>query len=104
MYLMSLYALPSVCAYIIILCSIVPSFTLPHPSTPVVDTIGTIIANNRAATASRPDFLQDERDQLYHIVKPDESASGEGRGKIISEVFLTRLLSTKVRMILTDSV
>lgn len=60
-----------------------------------VDTIGTIITNNRA-TAMRPDFLQDEKDQLYHIVRPDEAgAAGEGRGKIISEVFLTRLLSTK---------
>ena len=69
-----------------------------HPS---VDTIGTIIANNRA-TAMRPDFLQDERDQLYHIVRPDEAgANGEGRGKIISEVFLTRLLSTKVCHLLT---
>ena len=45
----------------------------------------------------RPDFLQDDKDQLYHIVRPDEAgAAGEGRGKIISEVFLTRLLSTKV--------
>ena len=80
-----------------ILCNAVnvmhaPPTSLPHS----VDTIGTIIANNRA-TAMRPDFLQDEKDQLYHIVRPDEAgAAGEGRGKIISEVFLTRLLSTKV--------
>lgn len=68
----------------------------PTPPPHSVDTIGTIIANNRA-TAMRPDFLQDEKDQLYHIVRPDEAgAAGEGRGKIISEVFLTRLLSTKV--------
>lgn len=69
---------------------------LPPPPPHSVDTIGTIIANNRAS-AMRPDFLQDEKDQLYHIVRSDEAgAAGEGRGKIISEVFLTRLLSTKV--------
>ena len=70
---------------------------IPHPPPHSVDTIGTIIANNRA-TAVRPNFLQDDSDQLYHIVRPDEAgASGTGGGKIISEVFLTRLLSTKVR-------
>ncbi len=31
--------------------------------------------------------------KIYHLVKPD---TGEGESKIVSEVFLTRLLSTKV--------
>ena len=37
---------------------------------------------------------------VYHLVKveADEGDDGEKRGKIMSEVFLTRLLSTKVTM------
>ena len=64
----------------------------------VVDTIGTIVANT-SASPQQADIFADDSQRICHIVKQDESAgaNGEARNaKIISEVFLTRLLSTKV--------
>ena len=62
-----------------------------------VDALGTIIANigieSRAALVT-----SGELSHIYHLVKTeaDEGNDVEKRGKIVSEVFLTRLLSTKV--------
>ena len=63
-----------------------------------MDTIGTIVANHNAANGgAKSDFLSTDSQPVCHLVKADESGGDrEGRGKIISEVFLTRLLSTKV--------
>ena len=58
------------------------------------DHVGTIIANLNSSNhiSSGP--------QVYHLTKPEQSDIEEGtgprQGKILSEVFLTRLLSTKV--------
>jgi plexin A len=76
----------------------VPSFRLvARQERPVsgmsFDHVGTIIANlnSSAAVTSGP--------QVYHLTKPEHGDGDEGtgprQGKILSEVFLTRLLSTK---------
>lgn len=64
------------------------------------DTLGTIIAN-MGSTGLRASLMPTELNRVYHLVKP-EVADGDEAGpyqgaKIMSEVFLTRLLSTKVR-------
>ena len=45
-------------------------------------------------------ILPGDGPNVYHLVKPEQDDSGDGEGqrgqKIVSEVFLTRLLSTKV--------
>jgi len=62
------------------------------------DLMGTIISNmaagNRTSMFMAPDF-----GNIYHLVKPDpeDPADGQRGQKIVSEVFLTRLLSTKVQ-------
>ena len=62
------------------------------------DALGTIIAN--IGLESRANLVTSgELSHVYHLVKPeaDEGDDVEKRGgKIMSEVFLTRLLSTKV--------
>ncbi|KAL5475138.1 hypothetical protein EMCRGX_G027197 [Ephydatia muelleri] len=79
-----------------------PRFSLlPRHQRPVsmtsFDTIGTIISN-MSAQSSRISLMSDGP-RVYHLVKPEAAQSGqEGEqrhGKIVSEVFLTRLLATK---------
>ena len=43
-------------------------------------------------------LMPTEISHVYHLVKPEPEEPGEGtrQQKIVSEVFLTRLLSTKV--------
>ena len=63
-----------------------------------MDALGTIIAN--VGIESRANLVTSgELAHVFHLVKsePDDGDDGEKRGgKIMSEVFLTRLLSTKV--------
>ena len=62
------------------------------------DALGTIIAN--IGTESRANLVTSgELSHVFHLVRPEADEgddSVEKRGKIMSEVFLTRLLSTKV--------
>ena len=62
------------------------------------DALGTIIAN--IGTESRANLVTSgELSHIFHLVKPEADEGDESvekRGKIMSEVFLTRLLSTKV--------
>ena len=84
--------------------SLLSSPSLPSPPLPSLlppsgfDTLGTIIAN---INVSRGSLLSSEAPRVYHLVKPElgEAEDGGPRqgAKIMSEVFLTRLLSTKVR-------
>ncbi len=61
------------------------------------DTMGTIIANMSVDDRCSRNMSASELSSLYHIVKPDtDDAEGTTGTKIMSEVFLTRLLSTKV--------
>ena len=62
------------------------------------DTLGTIISNISAANRSSMVMSSSELSHVYHLVKPDaEDGDVAGGGtRIMSEVFLTRLLSTKV--------
>ncbi len=67
-----------------------------------MDTLGTIIANMSSAD-QRSSLLPSELNRVYHLVKPETGYEGEEGGphqgaRIMSEVFLTRLLSTKVKM------
>lgn len=62
------------------------------------DALGTIIANIGAESRGNM-MMSGELSHVYHLVKTeaDEGDDVEKRGgKIMSEVFLTRLLSTKV--------
>ena len=76
------------------------TITLPLPSPPLpgFDTLGTIIAN--ANSSGQALLTSAELPHVYHLVKPetgDQGEEGPRQGaKIMSEVFLTRLLSTKV--------
>ena len=69
------------------------------------DTLGTIIANIGAE--SRGNMMSSgELSHVFHLVKveADEGDDVEKRGgKIMSEVFLTRLLSTKVKKLCLNS-
>ena len=64
------------------------------------DALGTIIANS--GTESRANLVTSgELSHVFHLVRPEADEgddSVEKRGKIMSEVFLTRLLSTKVHL------
>jgi len=48
-------------------------------------------------TSLRAITLEMEGAKVCHLVKPDDSQNANRNQKIISEIFLTRLLSTKVR-------
>ena len=69
-----------------------------HLSAAGVDALGTIIANIGAESRANM-MMSGELSHVYHLVKTeaDDGDDVEKRGgKIMSEVFLTRLLSTKV--------
>jgi plexin A len=65
------------------------------------DVPGTIVAS--ASITSQTSLLAsvnqlpsfDTNTRLYHLIKSQEASDGQGQQKIVSEVFLTRLLSTK---------
>ena len=85
-----------------LLSSFLCPFSLsPFLLSPVVDTLGTIVSNI-GATSPAPLLHSVESQSVFHLVKP-EAAEGIENGhvpgkekKILTEVFLTRLLSTKV--------
>ena len=83
------------CIIYIILLLAVPSHALVPSG---YDTLGTIIAN--IGVESRGNMMTSgELSHVFHLVRTeaDEGDDVEKRGgKIMSEVFLTRLLSTKV--------
>ena len=77
----------------------VANVTFPFSCLLDFDVPGTIITS--ASVTSQTSLLNaavlqsfDASNKLYHLIKPD---TGEGESKIVSEVFLTRLLSTKVQ-------
>lgn len=70
---------------------------LPLLYLPDYDTLGTIIANMSVADRNAGNMSASELGCLFHLVVPDvDEVDGTAGTKIMSEVFLTRLLSTKV--------
>ena len=87
------------CTIILIIIVCVLLLTVPRTIiTTDFDTLGTIIANIGAESRGNM-MTSGELSHVFHLVKTeaDEGDDVEKRGgKIMSEVFLTRLLSTKV--------
>ena len=84
------------CIIYIVLLLAVPSHALVPSG---YDTLGTIIANIGVESRGGNMMTSGELSHVFHLVRTeaDEGDDVEKRGgKIMSEVFLTRLLSTKV--------
>ncbi len=98
MYVICLFYCVYVCTSMSCVCSTVCMYVhVCHVSVLCVgfDMLGTIIANMSADSRTSGNF---ELSHIYHLVKPEpeDPADGQRGQKIVSEVFLTRLLSTKV--------